>query len=615
MSNGQHMVQQWIVRVDGVDIGYVEPGQSVEIGRKPLRPLADDGMARLEVQDSSRSMSKRHAVFAVQRGGSATICDLNSTNGSYVVRDDGGLMRIPSDTEFLLPNSPTRMQFGDVPVDFIRVEREEEPKLRVPDLFGYAVSENRQEPDAADMSVDDILDLRAGEPTSMFDSSKVRSRAEELGIAQHQTFQPYGLDGAEVPLNVLPLGSQSDQSRDLFADARDALSSQEIPVQDAERDRQSQRDAQEQSDPAVEHRSSIAFAAADAGMTDGMHRTDGVMEPAVRTDDATPVDTQDAAEESARTRDGDEPQGQTQSQSESEPQEATDAGAADDAGTADEATHADVRPDQSERAVEPEAEIPSAGAEIDSESQQEGSGHPDESDSRDSNELKTQTEDGTPVESDGGFDNASGETRSQSVDAEETTHTAGGAAADVAASSADASREPSEPQADTPWRDGQWSDARYRDQPAALSGEREQQDQQEQYVFTPMDNVGKVVQDADAKYRRPQHDDAQGAADEETYAPAFEPGSVFDRVSKGEFAQNEPTVEVDGYTSDEAKRTDDFAVQFEMARHQQLLPFLAMNPSLYDDLYAWLAAQGNRDIDAALARNEGYQEYRKAVGK
>ena len=40
-----------------------------------------------------------------------------------------------------------------------------------------------------------------------------------------------------------------------------------------------------------------------------------------------------------------------------------------------------------------------------------------------------------------------------------------------------------------------------------------------------------------------------------------------------------------------------------------------MNPSLYDDLYAWLGALGNTDIDAALSHNPGYAEYRKAVGK
>ena len=109
---------------------------------------------------------------------------------------------------------------------------------------------------------------------------------------------------------------------------------------------------------------------------------------------------------------------------------------------------------------------------------------------------------------------------------------------------------------------------------------------------------------------------SQPAPDETAaFKPIFEPGSVFDRVSKGGLAKQEQTIEVDGLTSDDAKRTDDFTVQFQMARHPELLPFLAMNPSLYDDLYAWLGALGNQDIDAALAHNPGYEEYRKAVGK
>ena len=113
----------------------------------------------------------------------------------------------------------------------------------------------------------------------------------------------------------------------------------------------------------------------------------------------------------------------------------------------------------------------------------------------------------------------------------------------------------------------------------------------------------------------PAHEESGSAEIAESFTPAFEPGSVFERVSQGGFAPPEPAVQIDGMTSDDAKRTTDFTMQFEMARHPQLLPFLAMNPSLYDDLYAWLAAQGNQDIDEALSRNEGYQEYRRAVGK
>ena len=54
---------------------------------------------------------------------------------------------------------------------------------------------------------------------------------------------------------------------------------------------------------------------------------------------------------------------------------------------------------------------------------------------------------------------------------------------------------------------------------------------------------------------------------------------MFERVAKGELKAQEPAVEVDGLTSDEAKTTQDFNVQFEVARHPELLAFLAMNPS------------------------------------
>ena len=99
------------------------------------------------------------------------------------------------------------------------------------------------------------------------------------------------------------------------------------------------------------------------------------------------------------------------------------------------------------------------------------------------------------------------------------------------------------------------------------------------------------------------------------HTPVFELGSVFERVAKGELKAQEPAVEVDGLTSDEAKTTQDFNVQFEVARHPELLAFLAMNPYLYDDMYSWLAARGEADIDEALSHNKGYQEYREAVGK
>lgn len=89
---------------------------------------------------------------------------------------------------------------------------------------------------------------------------------------------------------------------------------------------------------------------------------------------------------------------------------------------------------------------------------------------------------------------------------------------------------------------------------------------------------GTVTAEDDDERFRPQNSQSQPAPDETAaFKPIFEPGSVFDRVSKGGLAKQEQTIEVDGLTSDDAKRTDDFTVQFQMARHPELLPFLAMN--------------------------------------
>ena len=36
------MTRQWTVKVDGNNVKTLHDGESVEIGRKPLRPLSDD---------------------------------------------------------------------------------------------------------------------------------------------------------------------------------------------------------------------------------------------------------------------------------------------------------------------------------------------------------------------------------------------------------------------------------------------------------------------------------------------------------------------------------------------------------------------------------------------
>ena len=193
-------MSEWTVRINGVDRVNVKPGDCVEIGRKPLRPLADDGMQRLDVVDQTKSMSKRHAVFEVKQNGSAAVRDLGSTNGSYVVRDNGDLLRLPVDAEFMLPSSPMRMQFGDVPADFIRIDDVE------------------HEQHAADMSVDDILDLRAGEPTAAFSAASVRHKVDELDFSSLNIAQ--SVVKAEEPATP----------RDLFADAMAEQSEDTVPA-------------------------------------------------------------------------------------------------------------------------------------------------------------------------------------------------------------------------------------------------------------------------------------------------------------------------------------------------------------------------------------------------
>ena len=350
MTGDQRTIQQWTVRIGGIDQKTVKPGDSIEIGRKPLRPLPDDGTERLEIADGTRSMSKRHATFAVSQNGGGTVRDLGSTNGSYVVRGNGDLMRLPPNVDFLLPTSPMRLQFGDVPVDFIRVEQPVSDTFVVPDLFGYALETVKQEPDVADMSVDDILDLRAGEPTAAISAATVRKRVGELNAAASQTFPP----------------------------------------------------------------------------------------------------------------------------------------------------------------------------------------------------QKTTTADGLAADSAAGVEVTAG----------------------------------------------------------AVAGDG--------VVKADTDTAHGEIPEEHRRFAQPNDDEADSTG---SFRPAFEPGSVFELVSKGRLAAAEPKIEVNGYTSDQAKTTEDYTEQFAIANCEELLPFLAMNPLLYDDLYNWLEDQGKADIDAALENNEGYKSYRKAVGK
>lgn len=457
-------MSEWTVKINGVDRISVKPGECVEIGRKPLRPLADDGNTRLDVADQTKSMSKRHAMFTVKSNGTASVRDLGSTNGSYVVRENGDLLRLPANAEFLLPTSPMRMQFGDVPADFIRID---DPvakplDLKVPDLFGYAVHEAPQEPDAADMSVDDILDLRAGEPTAIFSADNVRRKVDELELGSLNITQPVTKnDEPAIP-------------RDLFADALAQHAEQET-----ERKNQQAMNSVALPKQQTEPESTIVTPASKHSRISGIVPVDAIAHAVVK--------------------------------------------------------HA---PSTSEPAVASAAVVESdvvAGASKSAENVQSAPNTRNAGDSQPADTVEQHAEVAQP----------------------------------------EAAREAEAAQSENT-------------QPETAQPATAQQSVSEAYDIGLHAGV---------------------------HTPVFEPGSVFERVAKGELKAQEPAVEVDGLTSDEAKTTQDFNVQFEVARHPELLAFLAMNPYLYDDMYSWLAARGEADIDEALSHNKGYQEYREAVGK
>lgn len=470
MSEDQRTAQQWTVKVDGTELKKLESGESVEIGRKPLRPLVDDGFARLDIMDANKSMSKRHAIFSVDAQGNASVRDLKSTNGSFVVADNGQLMRLPADEDFQLPTTPMTLQFGDVRVTFERdiaqtvPETESHASASVSNLFSYAVSDEvPQEPDAVDMSVDDILNLRAGEPTALFNARNVANRVNFMQLAERQSFAPVRSnepDYGDLPsVSLVQHNVVADNTpRDLFADAV--------------AEQQAAEEASKKNAAENEHEA---------------NQPESVQEVALPTQTATGNETE----------------------------------------------HDTIPVSKLFSAHPSKPIIVALPAEANNMSEQQT-----EASHEQSNEIGEQS--ATIVE----------QTHDETPSQEET----------------------------------------------AL----QQADDDER--FRPHATQSQVASE-------PSPDETSA------FKPVFEPGSVFDRVSKGELVKQEQTIEVDGLTSDDAKRTDDFTVQFEMARHPELLPFLAMNPSLYDDLYAWLGALGNTDIDAALSHNPGYAEYRKAVGK
>lgn len=674
----QRSGQQWIIKVNGAEQTDVKPGESVEIGRKPLRPLADDGNRRLEVPDSERSMSKRHALFTVHEDGSADVRDLNSTNGSYMIRENGELTRLQPGVECELKYSPIRLQFGDIPVDFIRVDAQERVEPKVTDLFSYASGDAKQEPDPSDMSVDDILNLRAGEPTAMFSSQNVADRLRELRdaslhvpkLAGTEPEQPVDGNASDDQLQAQP-GQETVQEQaspaghtvsGADAGQRDSASRQSASgVMPVQRETSPARAFGAQPilpDPVVTVTQQRQFA--EQHPLEELPLTvqpGGMNEPGPRDlfadaekrskqeDQAKQQPSESDAGSSASGQDGAEAAG-GQYQAEN----TTAQGDSADNMPADIANGGSVAPEQSEApASNPskpdvvpvhdlfsaqrihEVQAARAASDRDAQRQPVNAQQPTAEGQSANQSADESLADQSPAH----------ESLASAVQAPaEQIAQAGPVAAQQPAQAAQQPTQQAARVTFTPM-DASAAQASPADQYAtAAQGAQAVQPAQaaQPAQAVPVMQATQPVQSAPqqasqtaesqdySRFARPAAgqpaaqqpgvQQLQVSADpQQNFKPVFEPGSVFERVSRGDFDKQEQMVEVGGYTSQQAKTTSDYTVQFQIARHAQLLPFLAMNPSLYDDLYTWLAAQGNADVDAALSRNQGYQEYRKAVGK
>lgn len=680
----------WAIEVDGVELTRVKPGESVVVGRKPIRPMVEaDADRRVDVADSEKSMSKRHAKLTVDAYGRAMLEDLGSTNGTFVVRDDGGLMRVPLGTQITFQRSPMHLQFGDKSVDFREVSSDDTGEHPVQSLFENLTPDQIANAANGAMSVDQILDVRAGEPTTAFDANAVRGRVHELNTAHLvQSYvttspAPEEWDGMQVPTD----GAQSNaQGTPLayngaysHADGivTESVVAENVVAQAAARDDSDEANAGirgADSPSAAQSASAVqsASVAKDASAVGGALAQDtpaGAMTPVVA--EATTVaaaksvtDTasvESASAESTTVESASQPfknetevpasevpdaadavmtpsntvEGATQSQQSGGVVAAAEAvdtaesvGAAESRDVADSpVTDASVGTVESTGTVastnvseSEDSQTAGNAPTMEEETQSQSDSQSPEASSRQSQaqsqaQARYQAQNETP-DHEASYPvtasfpirrtytqatNYSGDyqtTDSSTWPATGQHHGFDSEAANLSAASAAAQTYPATDQGTA----AAASDARFR--PQREEDERfavHQQSQQE--THESRGGSGNTSAFVKASFSIPVTN------------PRYDAGSVLDRLSNGQFpaqqADSEDDRLIDGFSIRQARTTADYQQQFRMAQHPQLLPFLAMNPSLYGDLYAWLAAQGNADVESALNGNAGYLAWKQ----
>lgn len=585
----------WAIEVDGVELTRVRPGESVVVGRKPIRPMMEtEATRRVDIDDPEKSMSKRHAKLSVDSYGRAILEDLGSTNGSFVVRDDGALMRVPLGTQITFQRSPMHLQFGDKAIDFREVSSDETGEHPVASLFDNLSPEDIAAAANGAMSVDQILDVRAGEPTTAFDAGAVRGRVHDLDTSGLS--QGYVTAAPDTPATASSSQSAASRATAFAATTPVAARSAEpatprvavpgtavpgtaVPDVAAPNPAASGATVPDTSAPDTSAPAATApGATAPGAVGQTVTASDDVSHMAPEaTPDATAYPTAGAAAAETAVADTVAP----------------DAAAPDVMETNPAASDADSfgRSPQTQSAVaEPRQPLVRQDA-----SEQDVRFRPARTEFAQSQPVQNQ-----PVQSQEQpeqADNASSR-QTQAYAGQGSYHAYGAGFADGTESPAD--------------------DARF-----MPTGEQAQAFEPDAAgVAQESHPVAEQASAADARFashQMPQRDASPREDDSPSFSvpvtnPRYDAGSVLDRLSRGEYPTAQQQVDdervIDGFTIREARGTADYERQFEIAQHDELLPFLAMNPRLYADLYAWLEAMNNADVKAALDANAGYKSWK-----
>ena len=623
MDDSRKFVQEWQISINGEEITRVRPGETAVIGRKPLRAIPEEkGIRRVDITDVTKSMSKRHVLLKTDFDGNASIEDLGSTNGTFIQQDNGALLRIPFNTPFSFPRMIERVQLGEVPVDFIKVKSEisaaSPAGQNSDDLFKEADDDPASIVPQRKMSVDEIMDLRAGEPTSMFAADNVRSAVQEkndlaAAAAAAPEFAPVA---AEEQANIFE--SESATRPVGVGSVNPTVSQMSVPKMTV---------------PEVNAPEMSTAAMASAEVNDSEVSVQALQEYA-------------AAETAAETAVG-----------ESVPAESVSAGSVS-AGS----VQSESLPDAGFSFENAEPETVSAENTVSAQSAADAENTGDDGVSVENAAIENAAAAKTSEA------NAAAVSGAESVSQQAAKHTewdgtvindAVNATSNIAAASNTASEsalfeseqssqsvlnmqsvqnvhaQNESAQIDESVLFPTFTDPAFDQQPAqqqsaehqAQSSSEQKQSEQTQSESVQSETARQSQSEEYAKKDTslfssgewpvfPDETAGDGYTNDVLeHKPVYEAGSVFDRLQRNEYGKTASVVEEGGYTSDKARTSSDYSEQFAMAQLPSLLPFLAMNPSLYDDLYAWLQAQGNADIDKALTDNAGFRRWAANQGK